>query len=199
VTQLLLGSLAPPQIWNHIPVEDPRASVLYDRHYSRQTEGADGVLAPGQRFLLWHEGPRGAALWGVVRNRFRGVHRWRNAIFRNESGTLSSDLIRAATASTYDVWARRYKSLPPEALETEIDIFATAARRSRGRPPGYSYACAGWVLVRIMLAGHGRSAKAIYAARDDADPWAVFCRHWLLVGQWMFVVADQDRRRARAA
>lgn len=59
MTQLMLGDLAPAQTWSHIPVEDPRASRIYDRHYSRQTVGADGVLAPGQRFILWHDGNRG--------------------------------------------------------------------------------------------------------------------------------------------
>jgi hypothetical protein len=136
VSQLALGSILAPQLWSHIPVEDPRASALYDRHYSRQTIGADGVLAGGRRFLLWHEGPSGCALWGVVYNIFREVWRWRNAIFRNESGTRSSDLIRAATDATYAMWLRRYKALPDVPLETEIDIDATAARRSKRNPPG---------------------------------------------------------------
>lgn len=197
MTQLSLTSIAPPQMWSHIPVEDPRASKLYDDHYSRQTIGARGVLGPGWRFLLWHEGKRGTAMWGVVYGRFRKKWRWRNSIFRNDSDTRSSDLIVAATIETGDLWLRRYRVLPTVPLTTEIDIDATASRRGRTRPPGYCYACAGWVLVRFTYAEHGRTAKAIYQSVDDATPWEAFGRHWFLIGQWATIVAMAERRRLR--
>lgn len=112
----------------------------------------------------------GGGLWGVVYGRFRGVWRWRNSIFRNESATQSSDLIRLATAETYAMWLRRYKELPAVPLETEIDIAATARRRGKSRPPGYCYEMAGWEWHRTVLAGHGRSTKAIYRAPPPGDP-----------------------------
>ena len=77
----------------------------------------DGILAPGERFLLWHDSQRGDsehrfAAWGVVHNRFRHRWFWRNSFFRNESATLSSELIREATRQTYVLWNRRYHAIP---------------------------------------------------------------------------------------
>jgi hypothetical protein len=157
------------EIWHKIPDEDPFAARFYDGHYSRQTPGAKGILAPGWRGLWWHEGPRGSAMWGVVLNLDPvGNLRWRNTVFRNKSGTLSSSLIIAGTEVTYDYWRRRYGGLPELVLETEIDIEATRARRGRDRPPGYCYECAGWTWVRSVLAGHGRGRKAVYHAPLEA-------------------------------
>lgn len=149
------------ELWRHVPVEFPPARELADRHYSRQTPGADGILPGGWRFLFWHDG---GAVWGVCRNRFRKRWRWRNTIFRNESATLSSELIRAATRLTYEVWERRYKALPPERLTTEINIEATRRRRSRHHAPGHCYLMAGWEHLYDLEPGHGRPARAVWAA-----------------------------------
>ena len=134
MTSLVFDFLT-PTLWSHVPVEYPPARELADRHYPRQTKGATGILAPGERFLLWHQDPGGAAAWGVVRNRFRGRYRWRNSLFRNESAERSSSLIRAATADTYAMWERRYLQLPTERLTTEVDIEATAGGRSAWHAP----------------------------------------------------------------
>lgn len=88
-----------------------------------------------------------------------GRMRFRNAIFRNISGTLSSELIIAAVAVTYAEWLRKYGALPAEPLRTEIDVEATAARRSKHSEPGRCYLCAGWRWIRDIPAGHGRSSK----------------------------------------
>ncbi len=164
-----MGSLAldlglAPSLWRHVPVEYPPARELADRHYPRQTQGAKGILAPGERFLFWHEGARGNAVWGVVRNRFRKRWRFRNALFRNESDTLSSALITEATATTYTCWIRRYLDIPKERLLTEVDIEATADRRSRRHPPGYCYQMAGWEHLYDLEPGHGRPARSVWAA-----------------------------------
>ena len=148
-------------LWRHVPVEYAPARELADRHYSRQTVGAKGILPGGWRFLLWHDP---GAVWGVCRNRFRGRWRWRNTIFRNESSTLSSDLVIAATRLTYELWLQRYKGLPPERLTSEIDIAATRRRRSRKHPPGYCYLMAGWEHLYDLDPGHGRPARAVWAA-----------------------------------
>lgn len=159
-----------PMVWVHVPIEDPRAREVYDRHYSRQTPGADGIVAPGRRFLLMHEGPDGLAIWAVVYNQFRAPGwehgRWffRNSIFRNESGTLSSSLIESATKTTYDLWLRRYGPLPEQDLITEIDVEATRRRRSKRKSPGACYMHAGWELVSIVNPGHGRPTRATLRA-----------------------------------
>jgi len=160
-----------PQMWSHVPIEDPRAAKIFDGHYSRQSPGEDGLVAPGKRFLLMHEGSAGSAIWAVVRNRWKapgwakGVWYWRNSIFRNVSSTRSSDLIKGAVDVTYELWGRRYGlPLPAEGLTTEIDIEATREHRSPWHEPGWCYKKAGWTHVRDTPREHGRSAKSIWKA-----------------------------------
>lgn len=164
--QLSLVDLAPPQIWEHIPIEDPRGREIADRHYSRQTVGAKGFVGPGERFAFLHDDGRGGrALWAVCRALDPvGAMQWRNTIFRNESSTRSSDLIAYATLITYECWIRRYHAIPPEALTTEIDIEATRRRRSKHALPGICYRHAGWEEVRYVPKGHGRAAKIVLRA-----------------------------------
>lgn len=170
-----------PQLWKHVPVEYPPARELADRHYSRQTKGADGILPPGQRFLLWHESV-GNAVWGVCRNKDPvGRYQWRNTIFRNESSTLSSTLIREATRQTMLVWFRRYGDLPTEMLTTEIAVEATAARRSKRSEPGHCYLMAGWIALGYIDPGHGRPLRRILRAPSIAElftpgEWTRQCR-----------------------
>lgn len=155
----------PTALWRHVPVEYSPARELADRHYSRQTVGADGILPPGERFLFWHQSEAGGrAVWGVVRNRFRGQWRWRNSLYRNESTVRSSDLIRDATRLTFELWERRYKAIPPEPLTTEIDIEATAKRRSKHHQAGHCYLMAGWEPIGIIEPGHGRPARVVFRA-----------------------------------
>lgn len=161
------------RLWSHIPIEDPRAKELHRRHYSCKIPESDddGLVAPGRRFLLLHEGPGGRlAIWAVVLNRWKapgwdvGEWRWRNSIFRNESITRSSELIKAATADTYEMWLRRYKELPTVPLTSEIDIEATREHRSPWHEPGWCYKKAGWTWVKDTPREHGRSSKAIWKA-----------------------------------
>lgn len=150
--------LESPPIWFRVDKFDPRAAALADRHYSRQTVGAEQTLGPGQTFLALT--PDELATWGVVCNLDPvGELRWRNTIFHNESPTPSSRLIIAATLATYQRWERRYGGRPPVPLTTEIDIEATRARRSKRHEPGHCYLMAGWRKVRDIPASHGRSAK----------------------------------------
>lgn len=169
------------RVWEHVPIEDPRAREVYDRHYSRReaSKGEDGLVAPGRRFLLMHHGtPRvedgvelsGLAIWAIVYGRWKapgwteGVWTFRNSIFRNESTTRSSDLIRAATAESYALFTRRYTKLPEVSLTTEIDIEATKDFRSQWHAAGWCYKKAGWTFSHVTPRGHGRSAKAIWKA-----------------------------------
>lgn len=147
-------------LWSRAPREDSLCAELADGHYSRQTPGADGFVAAGQVVVLYHRGPRGGATWAALHNRDPvGAWRWRNCIFANRSGTLSSTLIIDATLTTYAEWRATYGDLPSVPLRTEIGIAETAARRSKHSPPGKCYYEAGWTFVRDIPAGHGRSAK----------------------------------------
>lgn len=165
-------------LWHHVPIEHPPGRELADRHYSRETPGAVGYVPPGERFLLEHcgvnlGGAPALAIWAVCRNRFRGQWRFRNSIFRNETTTLSSELIREAVVTSAEVWTRRYLRLPEEPLTTEIDIEATRARRGKKSMPGECYRRAGWEFVEIQPRSHGRPSKAIWRC----PPWA-FTRWW---------------------
>lgn len=170
----LAFDFAGPQLWEHVPVEYPPARDLKRRHYPRQNKDGEGILAPGERFLLWHDdrhfgGTGKHAAWGVVRNRFHGRWYFRNSFFRNESSTLSSELIREATKQTFLLWHRRYHAIPSEPLRTEVDIEATRSRRSKRHPPGHCYLMAGWRHVGDIEPGHGRPAQAIFYAPSISD------------------------------
>lgn len=158
--QLAIHWPSPHELWSIAPREDSLAAALADRHYSRQTPGADGFLAAGKCVVLYHRRPDGDAVWGVVYNMDPvGAWRFRNTLFHSESKTLSSTLIEAATFVTYREWVRKYGALPAEPLRTEIDVEATKRRRSKRHSPGHCYLMAGWHVVRYVPPGHGRSAK----------------------------------------
>jgi hypothetical protein len=78
------------------------------------------------------------ALWVTSWPRF-AQHAWRgawiNSLFRNESVTLSSSLIRQAVAVTRALWP----AVPPLGMVTFVD-----PRCVRSRNPGYCYRCAGF-------------------------------------------------------
>jgi hypothetical protein len=66
-------------------------------------------------------------------------------LFRNLGAGLSSELIKTATARTYEEWSARYGALPSERLRTEIGIEAV-----RSTNPGYCYLQAGWIKDRTV-------------------------------------------------
>jgi hypothetical protein len=149
---------------------DPRALAVVDGtgefaahgpHYSRRTPGSRTFTGVGQEIVLVHES--GRAVWACVRQKTpaargtgssrgrggeadtRSRYIWRNMLFRNLGAGLSSDLIRAALAATYEQWRLRYGELPPERLRTEVGL-----REVRSANPGYCYKMAGWVPDRIV-------------------------------------------------
>jgi hypothetical protein len=128
--------------WHKVKRTDPRARVLADRHYSRQTVGARDFMANGKTLVLLTDCAR--AVWGVIENLdpVGGLH-WRVAIFRNEGGGLSSDLVREATARTYEFWRQRHGRLPEVPLRTEVDPGKTRTKRD----PGRCFLRAGWRVV----------------------------------------------------
>ena len=130
-------------------------------HYSRRTPGSKTFTGVGQEVVFVHES--GAAVWAVVRQktpakRGSGASRgregrsdggtryiWRNMMFRNLSGSLSSELIKTATMNTYDEWIKRYGAMPEERLRTEIGISSVKSKN-----PGYCYLCAGYTKDRVV-------------------------------------------------
>lgn len=145
--------------WQRVTKFDQRARELADRHYSRQTPGDRQFMPPGKTFVLWRPG----AVWGVVYHRDpRGAWRWRCSLFRNElavSGVDASELIRAATAATFEHW-RELGGLPEEPLTTEV----APSRVRPKRDPGHCFVIAGWRKVREVPPGHGRPGHVVLEA-----------------------------------
>lgn len=151
--------------WYRVKANDSLSAELADGHYSRQTPGADHFMASGRKVVLHHVTRIGRAVWGVVLNLDPvGTLRWRNSIFHNASGDLTSDLIIEATWATYAEWALEYGPLPTVPLTTEVDIAATARRRSQHHEPGHCYRVAGWREVRRTDGSHGRPPVVVLEA-----------------------------------
>lgn len=150
--------------WELSSSSDPRALAVvdgtglfegYGPHYSRRTPGAKTFTGVGKEIVLVTD--CGKAVWACVYQRTpaargTGISRgrtgaadakprylWRNMVFRNLGAGLSSELIREATARTYEEWLKRYGELPTERLRTEIGV-----RQVRSKNPGACYQLAGW-------------------------------------------------------
>lgn len=132
--------LIPGPYWRQVTRCDPRARALADRHYSRQTVGAQEFCPPGRTLVLL--GRDGAAVWAACENLDpAGARRWRVTLFRRESpAPLASDLIREATRLTIERWSRRWPG-HGLSLTTEIDPRRTRSKRD----PGRCFRRAGWV------------------------------------------------------
>lgn len=122
------------------------ARALFDRHYSRRRYG-DGrfsrlFVGPGEKLVLITPGCDALFVWRrfISDDGQRGVN---CAVFRNESGRLSSDLIRGAVRAAWRRW-------PGERLYTYVN-----PARVRSANPGYCFKRAGWRLS-------GRSAGGLH-------------------------------------
>lgn len=133
--------------WHLSHRADPRAVLLADRHYNRQTIGAPQFVPPGRCLVLLTEDA--TALWVTswpfaeyVKHAWAGA--WVCSLFRNEGPILSSALIRDAVAAT--VW--RYGPPPPLGFITFVD-----AGKVRSSNPGACYRKAGWQRVGYTAGG----------------------------------------------
>lgn len=140
-------------MWTVTHKGDADCRTLADRHYSRQTVGAPMFTRPGYNMVLRCKGPCGLATWVWFRPKWEsgikgtmrkdGLYAIECTLFRNESGILSSDLIREACAILPE-WNRLTVPWPDGAI-TGINTKATAKRRSKNAQPGKCYLEAGWV------------------------------------------------------
>lgn len=119
------------QPWHLSWRTDPRARVIADRHYNRQSIGAQDFAPPGRCLVLRTEPVD--AFWitswpyaKFVKHAWAGA--WICSAFRNEGSTLSSDLIRAAVAATLYRW----RGSPALGMVT----FVNAEKVRRKRDPG---------------------------------------------------------------
>jgi hypothetical protein len=141
-------------IWQETDKGDRECRELADRHYSRQTVGHPMFTRPGYNMVLKAYGPRGLATWVWFRPKWEsglkgtmrkdGLFAIECTLFRNESGLLSSDLIRLACLSLCQ-WVRAGDVDWKDGAITGIKSDATARRRSKRSLPGCCYLAAGWI------------------------------------------------------
>jgi hypothetical protein len=121
---------------------DPVVRALADRHYSRQTIGHTHFVPPGRCLVL--RTLAGDAAW-VTSWPFPEYARhgrgdaWVCTLFRNEGGTLSSELVADAVAATR-AW---FGSAPAGGMLTFVD----ERRIRRKRDPGRCFRRAGFTPV----------------------------------------------------
>ncbi len=124
--------------------EAPRA--LADRHYNRQSIGADNFVPPGRCLVLSAPGAAWVTSWPFAEyTKHAWAGAWINSLFRREAGALASDLIREAVSATR--W--RWPNVPPLGMVTFVD----ADKTKRKRDPGRCYRRAGFKHVGFTQGG----------------------------------------------
>jgi hypothetical protein len=134
--------------WQITNRADRRAAWIADKHYSRQSHGSRQFTPPGRVLVLVT--PEYDALWCTSWPYPEFVNRdykdaWNCSLFRNESSTLESVLIREAVAVTR--W--KYGTPPVSGMITMID----AAKVRHKRDPGRCYLKAGFHRVGMTQGG----------------------------------------------
>lgn len=131
-------------IWTVSHSCDPFARSLADRHYSRQSIGADKFTPPGRCFVLTAPFAYWVTSWPFaeyVRHRWGGA--WMCSAFRREGGDVpASTMIRDAVAAT----RAHYGEPPVLGMVTFIDRAKVPPLHTRkGDVWGYTYRRAGFV------------------------------------------------------
>lgn len=122
---------------------DPVGALLADRHYNRQSPGADQFVPPGACLVLVSDDERSVwtTSWPLpeyVKHDWPGA--WINSLFRREEGdVVASEMIRQAIAITRWKW--------PEVPELGMVTMVDPGKVRRKRDPGRCYRKAGFRLV----------------------------------------------------
>lgn len=134
IAQLIFPTITTGYWWE-VKDGDDRARQLFDRHYSRRRyqDGRNPLLfvGPGEKIVLLTPACDALFVWRkfISADGQQGVN---CAVFRNESSTLSSELIAEAEALAWRRW-------PGERLYTYVN-----PRRIRSANPGCCFLKAGW-------------------------------------------------------
>lgn len=135
--------------WIPVLDGDPRARVLYERHYSsqhnmkrRKRRKSKLFMGPGEKLPLLL--PNGDGLFAWRYERFvNGYQMGLNcAVFRNESNWLSSDLILHAEEHAMRYWPTATRFF------TYVNPY-----RVRSTNPGYTFIKAGWKRIGTTSKG----------------------------------------------
>ena len=122
---------------------DQEMRMLADRHYARRTLGARQFCYSGRKLVLRDALAQVLFVWMYPDPSMRmdGQTGYNCAIFRNESGRQSSDIILEAEAMATEKWGphRFYTYVWPAKIKSSN--------------PGYCFKCAGWRFVRVTPSG----------------------------------------------
>jgi len=137
---------------------DPEMATLADRHYSRRTVGARQFLYSGRKLVLRNAEGTVLFAWMFPDPTMRMDKQigYNNAIFRNESSRLSSEIILEAERLAFAKWG-------PNRLYTYID-----ASKVKSVNPGYCFLKAGW--VKRGLSKGGKILMTKYEELASAEP-----------------------------
>lgn len=124
-------------LWQQTKKTDTACVALADRHYSRVTVGASQFTRPGENLVF--RTADGTAVWVTWRSKFPRKdgfgNAWEVTIFRNESETTSSLLIKEAIEKTMEIWG----PLPSDGMITYVSPTKVLSEN-----PGYSFLRAGF-------------------------------------------------------
>jgi hypothetical protein len=122
---------------------DDECRQLADRHYSRRKVGARQFAYSGRKLVLRDAHGLVLFVWMYPQPELRMDKQvgYNNALFRNESSRLSSDIILEAERHAVEKWGanRAYTYIDP--------------RKVSSRNPGYCYKVAGWRRVGYSVDG----------------------------------------------
>ena len=137
-------------IWFLSHRADPKARVLADRHYNRQSIGSTSFVPPGRCLVLYTKTNTGEAFWVTsypfaqyVKHAWAGA--WICSAFRNEGAGLSSSLIIEAVSATKHVFGE------PPALG--MISFVNPDKIKHKRDPGRCFHRAGFVNAGFTKGG----------------------------------------------
>lgn len=122
---------------------DQECRLLADRHYSRRTVGAKQFCYSGRKLVLRNAEGTVLFVWMFPDPAMRMDEQtgYNCAIFRNESGRRSSEIILEAEALAFEKWG-------PDRLYTYVHPAKIASVN-----PGYCFKCAGWHYERPSKSG----------------------------------------------
>jgi hypothetical protein len=135
-------------VTNHF---DQEMRILADRHYSRRTVGARQFLYSGRKLVIRNF--EGTMLFGWLfpdpSMRMDGQTGYNCAIFRNESGRKSSDIILECERLAFAKWGpnRCYTYVNPGKIQSVN--------------PGFCFKCAGWKYARLSKSGQHLLVKGV--------------------------------------
>lgn len=156
-------------LWSISWRADPAGRRIADRHYSRQTVGADQFVAPGRCLVLTTPDALWVTSWPFaqyVKHAWPGA--WVCSVFRREGGTpRASELIVQAVAATRWKWP----AVPGLGMVTFIDERRVRPTMVRGVPVfGWTFRKAGFVEIGRTKEENLLALQLTPAAMPSAAP-----------------------------